>query len=203
MSKQRPKTTEKRLNKAGHINTKLIDFSEICQKNPAKSAVFYWLFLGEVSPPEISCEISRFFREFAPKNPTKFPFFFCEIPEALKKSRKVEAVVTSWQTERMIRCSVKCQLQTKPKTREWADDKLKKKASWKKLNAKSNPVFLSLHLLLVGFLLDVPSIIYAKNFQFDDSRATRLLSRRKQDATGNLLLNGTVLMTPPARRETN
>ena len=26
---------------AGHIDGKLIDFSEICQKNPAKSAVFY------------------------------------------------------------------------------------------------------------------------------------------------------------------
>ena len=41
----------------------------------------------------------------------------------------------------------------------------KTKASWKKPNAKSNPVFISLHLLLVGFLLDVPSIIYAKNFK--------------------------------------
>ena len=26
---------------AGHIDAKLIDFSEICQKNPAKSVVFY------------------------------------------------------------------------------------------------------------------------------------------------------------------
>ena len=41
---------KKTLNNAGHIDAKLIDFSEICQKNPAKSAVFYWLFLGEVSP---------------------------------------------------------------------------------------------------------------------------------------------------------
>ena len=41
---------KKTLNNAGHINAKLIDFSEICQKNSAKSAVFYWLFLGEVSP---------------------------------------------------------------------------------------------------------------------------------------------------------
>ena len=48
------------LNNAGHIDAELIDFSEICQKNPAKSAVFYWLFLGEVSP-EISREIGRFF----------------------------------------------------------------------------------------------------------------------------------------------
>ena len=28
-------------NNAGHINAELIDLSEICQKNPAKSAVFY------------------------------------------------------------------------------------------------------------------------------------------------------------------
>ena len=48
------------LNNASHIDAKLIDFSKICQKNPAKSAVFYWLFLGEV-PPEISREIGRFF----------------------------------------------------------------------------------------------------------------------------------------------
>ena len=41
---------KKTLNNAGHIDPKLIDFSEICQKKPAKSAVFYWLFLGEVSP---------------------------------------------------------------------------------------------------------------------------------------------------------
>ena len=41
---------KKALNNAGHMDAKLIDFSEICQKNPAKSAVFYWLILGEVSP---------------------------------------------------------------------------------------------------------------------------------------------------------
>ena len=32
---------KKTLNNAGHIHGKLIDFSEICQKNPVKSAVFY------------------------------------------------------------------------------------------------------------------------------------------------------------------
>ena len=41
---------KKTLNNAGHIDTKLIDFSEISTQNPAKSAVFYWLFLGEVFP---------------------------------------------------------------------------------------------------------------------------------------------------------
>ena len=43
----------KMLNNAGHIDAKLIDFSAICQqkkKKTVKSAVFYWLFLGEVFP---------------------------------------------------------------------------------------------------------------------------------------------------------
>ena len=31
----------KTFNNAGRIDAKLINFSEICQKNPAKSAVFY------------------------------------------------------------------------------------------------------------------------------------------------------------------
>ena len=58
--------------------------AKFTQKNPANSAVFYWLLLGEVSPPPP--EISR---EFAPENPSKFDFFplksrkigrfFCEI----------------------------------------------------------------------------------------------------------------------------
>ena len=38
------------LNNAGHIDAKLIDFSEICQKKPQRNRLFfYWLFLGEVS----------------------------------------------------------------------------------------------------------------------------------------------------------
>ena len=101
---------KKTLNNAAHIDAKLIDFSDICQKNPAKSAVFYLLFLGEVSPPPLkfpvksanfsknlplkilqnltffprkSREIGQFFREFALENPAKFFFFFREISEAL------------------------------------------------------------------------------------------------------------------------
>ena len=38
------------------------------------------------------------------------------------------------------------------------------------------PIFLSLSLLLVGFLLDVSSIIYAKNFLFNDSCAVILIA---------------------------
>ena len=66
---------KKTLNNAGHIDAKLIDFSEICQKKkPAKSAVFTDCFLAKF-PPEISHEIGRFFYEFVPENPSKFDFF--------------------------------------------------------------------------------------------------------------------------------
>ena len=51
---------KKTLNNAGHIDAKLIDFSEICQKNPAKLAVFSSdCFLAKFSP-EFSCQIGRF-----------------------------------------------------------------------------------------------------------------------------------------------
>ena len=72
---------KKTLNNAGHIDAKLIDFSEICQKNPAKSAVFYWLFLGEVSPKNFPWNRPIFLR-ICPENPSKFDFFplkSCEI----------------------------------------------------------------------------------------------------------------------------
>ena len=73
---------KKALNSAGHIDAKLIDFSKICQKNPAKSAVFYWLFLGEVPPkfPVKSADFSANFDFFPAKSadfsanlPLKFP----------------------------------------------------------------------------------------------------------------------------------
>ena len=65
---------KKTLNNAGHIDAKLIDFSEICQKNPSKSAVFYWLFLGEVSPQNFPWNRPIFLR-ICPENPSKFDFF--------------------------------------------------------------------------------------------------------------------------------
>ena len=65
---------KKTLNSAGHINAKLIDFNEICQKNPAKSAVLYWLFLGEVFPKNFPWNRSIFLR-ICPENPSKFDFF--------------------------------------------------------------------------------------------------------------------------------
>ena len=53
-------SVKKTFTNPGHIDAKLINFSKICRKKtPAKLAVFYWLFLGEVSP-EISREIGRF-----------------------------------------------------------------------------------------------------------------------------------------------
>ena len=108
---------KKTLNNAGHIDAKLIDFSEICQKKsseigcfllivswrsfppkfPVKSADFsknlprksfeIWLFSAKIPRnrpifrriltflPWKSCEIGRFFREFAAENPAKFCFF--------------------------------------------------------------------------------------------------------------------------------
>ena len=64
---------KKTLNNAGHIDAKLIDFSEICQKHPAKSAVFYWLFLGEVSPKNFPWNRPIFLR-ICPKMPRNFDF---------------------------------------------------------------------------------------------------------------------------------
>ena len=74
---------KKTLNNAGHIDAKLINFSEICQKKIHWNLLFFTdCFLAKF-PPEISREIGRFFREFAPENPVNFSFFFREISEAL------------------------------------------------------------------------------------------------------------------------
>ena len=55
--------------------------AKFAKKNPSKSAVFYWLFLGEVSPPNFPWNRPIFLR-ICPKNPSKFDFFplkSCEI----------------------------------------------------------------------------------------------------------------------------
>ena len=126
---------KKTLNNAGHIDTKLIDFSEICQKNPAKSAVFYWLFLGEVSPLTFPVKSADFSANL-PWKSREILFFFLR---NTRSPQKIKAVFTSWQTERMIRCSVKCQLQTKPKTKQCADDKLKQKLLERNLTPNLTP----------------------------------------------------------------
>ena len=97
---------KKTLNNAGHIDAKLIDFSEICQKHPAKSAVFYWLFLGEVSPknspwnrpiflriltflPRKSLELGLFLREFwlfSRENPAKSAYFSANFPPKIPRN---------------------------------------------------------------------------------------------------------------------
>ena len=51
---------KKMLNNAGHINVKLIDFREICQKIQRNRLFFTDCFLAKF-PSEISREIGRFF----------------------------------------------------------------------------------------------------------------------------------------------
>ena len=49
------------LNNAGHIDAKLIDFSEMYQTKSSEIGWFFtYCFLAKF-PPEISCEIGRFF----------------------------------------------------------------------------------------------------------------------------------------------
>ena len=51
---------KKTFTNAGHIDAKLIDFSEICQKKPQRNRLFFTdCFLAKF-PPEISREIGRF-----------------------------------------------------------------------------------------------------------------------------------------------
>ena len=51
---------KKTLNNAGHIDTKLIDFSEICQTKSSEIGCFFTdCFLAKF-PPEISHEIGQF-----------------------------------------------------------------------------------------------------------------------------------------------
>ena len=90
---------KKTLNNAGHIDAKLIDFSEICQKNPAKSAVFYWLFLGEVSPRNFPWNRPIFLRIcpwksfenwlFSAKIPRNGPIFLRILTFFPRKSREI------------------------------------------------------------------------------------------------------------------
>ena len=51
---------KKTLNNAGHIDAKLIDFSEICQKKSSEIGCFLTDCFFTKFPPEISREISRF-----------------------------------------------------------------------------------------------------------------------------------------------
>ena len=48
--------------------------AKFAKKNPSKSAVFYWLFVGEVSPQNFPWNRPIFLR-ICPENPSKFDFF--------------------------------------------------------------------------------------------------------------------------------
>ena len=52
---------KKTLNNAAHIDAKLIDFSEICQKQSSEMGCFLLIVSWRSFPPEISRKISRFF----------------------------------------------------------------------------------------------------------------------------------------------
>ena len=74
---------------------KLADFSQNLPRN------LIWLFSAKIPQnrpillrmltflPRKSCEIGRFFREFAPKNPAKVCLFFRDISEALSQSENL------------------------------------------------------------------------------------------------------------------
>ena len=57
--------------------------SEICPENNHKIHCFFYQLLSGQVCLENSREIGQFFRDFVPKNPAKFDFFFREISEAL------------------------------------------------------------------------------------------------------------------------
>ena len=98
LKEQRIIPVKKMLNNGGHIDAKLIDFSEICQKNPAKSAVFYWLLL-EVSPWNFPWNRPIFLRIcpwksfeiwlFSAKIPRNRPIFLRILTFLPQKSRKI------------------------------------------------------------------------------------------------------------------
>ena len=65
--------------------------AKFAQKILTKSAVFYRLVFGEVSP-ENSGEISQFFCESVSENPAKFDFFSRNLSEA----PKIQIVENDW-----------------------------------------------------------------------------------------------------------
>ena len=71
-------------------------------------AVFYRLLFGEVCP-ENSREIGRFFREFVPKNPAKFDFFFRDLSEALLRRQ------TPLHQQKGVQISVPLKMKMSPK----------------------------------------------------------------------------------------
>ena len=66
---------KKTWNNAGHIDAKLIEFSEICQKNPAKSAVFLLIVSWQSFPPKFPVKSANFSKNLAPKILRNLTFF--------------------------------------------------------------------------------------------------------------------------------
>ena len=66
---------KKTLNNAGHIDAKLIDFSEICQKNPTKSAVFLLIVSWRSFPPKFPVKLANFSKNLPLKILQNLTFF--------------------------------------------------------------------------------------------------------------------------------
>ena len=70
---------------------------KFAQKIVTKSAIFYWLVFGDISP-ENSREVSRFFRESVSENRAKFDFFSRDLLEA----PKFEIVENDWSLKHFV-----------------------------------------------------------------------------------------------------
>ena len=102
---------KKTLNKAGHIDAKLIHFLKFAEKNPAKSAIFYWLFLGEVSPWNFPWKRPIFLRIcpwksfeiwlFSAKIPQNRPIFL-RILNFLPRNRPIFSQIFPWKSREIL-----------------------------------------------------------------------------------------------------
>ena len=82
--------------------------SEICLENNHKIGRFLPIAFVEVCP-EKSRAIGRFFREFVPKNPAKFHFFFRDLSEALLRGQ------TPLHQQKGVQISVPLKMKMSPK----------------------------------------------------------------------------------------
>ena len=66
---------KKTLNNAGHIDAKLIDFSEIYQKKSSEIGCFLPIVSWRSFPPKFPVKSANFSKNLPPKSPSKFDFF--------------------------------------------------------------------------------------------------------------------------------
>ena len=67
---------KKTLNNAGHIDAKLIDFSEICQKKSSEIGCFFTdCFLAKFPPPKFPVKSAYFSKNLPLKSLRKLTFF--------------------------------------------------------------------------------------------------------------------------------